>query len=125
MRVHNNEIILSWLRTEDSYYENETWHIHETELIRDADGHYEKCACGYESEKIRHIFGQWSTIPVVNGDKKEVVRRCYCGYEEFKEVKDTDDAKTQEIVLICVGSVLVVAAAVTAVVIIKKKKAQK
>jgi hypothetical protein len=130
MRAHNNEIILSWLRTEDSYYDNETWHVHETELLGDADGHFEKCECGYEGEKTPHIFSQWSTLPVTNGEKKEVVRRCYCGYEEFKEAENVVDdhaSKTLEpmtIVVVCVGGVLIVAASVTVAVIIKKKKAQ-
>ena len=132
MRVHNNEIVLSWLRTEDSYYDNETWHIHETYLVRDDDSHFEKCECGYEGKKISHSFGEWSTIPVTNGEKTEVVRRCYCGYEEFKEVEKVDennDSKTLEpltIVLICVGGAFVAfAAVVTVTLIVKKKKTQK
>ena len=132
MRVHNNEIILSWLRTEDSFYENETWHIHEAELLYDADGHFEKCECGYEGEKRPHSFGEWSTLPVINGEKNELVRRCYCGYEEFREAENVDennDSKTLElmtIVLICVGGVFVIVAIVVIVAVVdKKKKAQK
>jgi hypothetical protein len=132
MRVHNNEIILSWLRTEDSFYENETWHIHETELVYDGDVHFEKCECGYEGEKTSHSFGEWSTLPVTNGEKTEVVRRCYCGYEEFKEAEKVDennDSKTLKpmtIVFICVGGAIVVAAAaITVAVTVKKKKTQK
>ena len=129
MRVHNNEIILSWLRTEDSFYENETWHIHETELVYDGDGHFEKCECGYVGEKTSHSFGEWSTLPVTNGEKKELVRRCYCGYEEFKkaDIADDNDPKTLEpltIVMLCVGSAIIVGAAVV-VVVVKKKKTQK
>lgn len=33
MRVHNNEIILSWLRTEDSYYDSEDWYLHDNIAI--------------------------------------------------------------------------------------------
>ena len=130
MRVHNNEIILSWLRTEDSFYDNETWHIHETELVHDADGHFERCECGYDGEKIAHTFGEWSTLPVINGEKKELVRSCYCGYEEFKEADDagvgnvSDKSETMIIVLFCFGGALIVAATVTVVVAIKKKKQQ-
>ena len=131
MRVHNNEIILSWLRTEDSFYDNETWHIHETELVYDADGHFEKCECGYEGEKVAHTFGEWSTFPVINGEKKELVRRCYCGYEEFKEADDADVSNVSNkpetiiFVLVCIGGALIVAATITVVVVIKKKKQQK
>ena len=129
MRVHNNEIILSWLRTEDSYYQNEDWHIHETELVYDGDGHFEKCECGYVGEKTSHSFGEWSTLPVTNGEKKELVRRCYCGYEEFKkaDIADDNDPKTLEpitIVMLCVGSAIIVGATVV-VVVVKKKKTQK
>ena len=129
MRVHNNEIILSWLRTEDSFYENETWHIHETELVYDGDGHFEKCECGYVGEKTSHSFGEWSTLPVTNGEKKELVRRCHCGYEEFKEadMADDNDPKTLEpmtIVMLCGSSAIIVGAVVVAVVL-KKKKTQK
>jgi hypothetical protein len=129
MRVHNNEIILSWLRTEDSFYENETWHIHETELVYDGDGHFEKCECGYVGEKTSHSFGEWSTLPVTKGEKKELIRRCHCGYEEFKkaDIADDNDPKTLEpmtIVMLCVGSAIIVGAAVV-VVVVKKKKTQK
>jgi hypothetical protein len=132
MRVHNNEIILSWLRTEDSYYANEDWHIHDTELVHDNDGHWNKCECGYVSEKEEHVFGDWSTLPVVNGDKEELARRCPCGYEEFREYERPDDGNddTNEnkpispliVVLICVGSTVILAGAVVAVIVIRKKK---
>ena len=129
--AHSSEIILSWLRAEDSYYKDENWHIHETELISDADGHFERCGCGYEGEKVAHIFGEWSTLPVTNGEKQQVVRRCHCGYEEFKEYQGAGNKgifknmdKTT-IILICVGSAVVIAGAVATVVVLKKKKTQK
>jgi hypothetical protein len=128
MSAHSSEVILSWLRTEDSYYDNEDWHIHETVFHYDAEGHFEKCECGYEGEKIAHVFGEWSTLPVTNGEKKEMRRRCHCGYEEFKEaenVVDNNDSKAiapRTIVLICIGGAMIVAVSVTAVVIVKKKK---
>jgi hypothetical protein len=69
---------------------------------------------------------------VANGEKEELVRRCYCGYEEFKEAEKADennDSNTLEpmtIVLICVGGAIVVAAAaITVAVTVKKKKTQK
>lgn len=131
MRVHNNEIILSWLRTEDSYYENEDWHIHETDTEFDANGHWLECECGYKSKVVSHALGEWPTIPVKDGEKDVLIRRCSCGYEERKDapVKDPAPApssNTLTIVLICVGSaVVVVAAAVTTVVVVKKRKSKK
>ena len=132
MRVHNNEIILSWLRTEDSYYENENWHIHDTELVYDADGHWEKCECGYETDKNQHVFSEWSTLPVNDGEKNELVRRCPCGYEEFKEYQETDDSDyvgtvtkpvgPLTVALICVCSTVVIAGAIVMIVTIKKKE---
>ena len=65
---------------------------------------------------------------MTNGEKKELVRRCHCGYEEFKEadMADDNDPKTLEpmtIVMLCVGSAIIVGAFVVAVVL-KKKKTQ-
>ena len=130
MRVHNNEIILSWLRTEDSFYANEDWHIHSTETAFDENGHWQVCECGYQDEVCAHAFGQWSSLTVNDGEKEVLVRRCPCGYEETKEASNNADlAGTMEkplgtatIILICVGSVAVIAAIATMVVISKKKK---
>jgi hypothetical protein len=68
---------------------------------------------------------------VINGEKKELVRRCYCGYEEFKEAENADGSnvlnkpETMIVVLICIGGALIVAASVTVIVVVKKKKTQK
>ena len=131
MRVHNNEIILSWLRTEDSYYTNEDWHIHETEIKFDENGHWFECECGYKSDVCEHALSEWNTIPENNGDKDVVTRRCPCGYEESRDAPTADSEpssmtlKPATIVLICVGSAAIIAAAVTMIVIVKKKKSQK
>ena len=129
MRVHNNEIILSWLRTEDSYYENEDWHLHETDTEFDANGHWLECDCGYKSEVVPHTFSEWNTIPENNGEKDVVTRRCPCGYEESTDAPVETPApapsNTLTIVLICVGSAVVVAAVVTMVVVVKKRKSKK
>ena len=133
MRVHNNEIILSWLRTEDSYYANEDWHIHETEIKFDENGHWSECACGYKGEIYAHAFSDWSTIPVKDGEKDVVVRFCPCGYEETKDAPDTGDsagtiAKTvgpTTIILICTGSAMIITAITVMVLISKKKKSAK
>ena len=126
MRVHNNEIILSWLRTEDSYYKDEDWHLHTNDLTYDENGHWEKCECGHKTEVGEHIFGEWSTIPVNRGDKEVLFRRCYCGFEEFKDPKAAESGTnpfdfTTVVVLIC-GGVVIIAASITAIVIIKKKR---
>ena len=130
MRVHNNEIILSWLRTEDSYYANEDWHIHDTEIKFDENGHWSECECGYKEEICVHSFGEWSTNSVNNGEKDVVVRRCPCGYEETKDALDEGDlagtiAKSPNaitIILICVGCGIIIASGAVMVVVSKKKK---
>ena len=131
MRVHNNEIILSWLRTEDSYYTNEDWHVHSVAVKSDATGHWEECECGHKGEVSEHIFSDWSTNPVNDGEKNVFVRRCPCGYEETKEADLGDNEKnsksigTTTIVLICVGSCVIVAAAVVMIIVTKKRKLKK
>jgi hypothetical protein len=134
MRVHNNEIILSWLRTEDSYYADEDWHIHVNDAKFDENGHWLECECGYKSEIHVHTFSEWNTIPVNNGEKDIVTRRCTCGYEESKDAPTKNDAAggifqtldTPTIIWICIGSVVIIATVATmAVVVVKKKKAQK
>ena len=130
MRVHNNEIILSWLRTEDSYYANEDWHIHDTEIKFDENGHWSECECGYKEEICVHSFGEWSTNSVNNGETDVVVRRCPCGYEETKDAPDEGDlagtiAKSPNaitIILICVGCGIIIASGAVMVVVSKKKK---
>ena len=133
MRVHNNEIILSWLRTEDSYYANEDWHIHETVTKFDDNGHWSECTCGYKSEASVHAFDEWGTIPENNGEKDVVTRRCPCGYEEIKEATDGENLAgaivsrfgSMTIILICVGVAVIIAASVTMVVVSKKRKSAK
>jgi hypothetical protein len=133
MRVHNNEIILSWLRTEDSYYANEDWHIHETEIKFDENGHWSECACGYKGEIYAHAFSDWSTIPVKDGEKDVVVRFCPCGYEETKDAPIMGASTgtiaktvgTTTIILICVGSAMIITAITVMVLISKKKKSAK
>ena len=133
MRVHNNEIILSWLRTEDSYYANEDWHIHETVTKFDENGHWSECTCGYKSETSVHALDEWGTIPENNGEKDVVTRRCSCGYEEIKEATDGENLTgaivsrfgSMTIILICVGVAVIIAASVTMVVVSKKRKSAK
>ena len=130
MRVHNNEIILSWLRTEDSYYADENWHIHETTTKFDENGHWSECECGYKSEVCIHALSEWNTISENNGEKDVVTRRCPCGYKESKDAPDVASSpslslNTTTIVLICVGSAAIIAAGVTMIVVVKRKKAQK
>ena len=130
MRVHNNEIILSWLRTEDSYYADENWHIHETTTKFDENGHWSECACGYKSEVCVHALSEWNTISDNNGEKDVVTRRCPCGYKESKDAPDVASSpslslNTTTIVLICIGSAAIIAAGVTMIVVVKRKKAQK
>ena len=131
MRVHNNEIILSWLRTEDSYYADNDLHIHDTIIKSDENGHWEECECGYKGEVNVHAFGDWGTLPIKDGDKDVVVRSCPCGYEETKDApveedvptnKDQDKMETWVIVLICVGSAVALAIVVVVVIIIVKKR---
>ena len=101
-----------------------------TELHFDESGHWYECDCGYTEGNTFHSFGEWSTEPVNNGEKDVLVRRCPCGYEEYKDAPatDADNPKkgigTVGIILICVGSAVVLAAAVTAVIVVKKRKAQ-
>ena len=129
MRVHNNEIILSWLRIEDSYYANEDWHLHDTEIKYDENGHWNECACGYKDEMSAHAFSDWTTNSVNDGEKDVVVRRCPCGYEETKDapvVADTVGSifkplETTTIVILCIGFAMLVVATVTIVVFFKKK----
>ena len=128
MRVHNNEIILSWLRTEDSYYADEDWHIHQTDTKFDENGHWVECECGYKSEVCVHALSAWNTIPENNGEKDVVTRSCPCGYEESKDAPAADStlsSNTGAIILICCSSAIVVAAVVAMIVIVKKKKTQK
>ena len=126
MRVHNNEIILSWLRTEDSYYENEDWHIHETMIRFDENGHWSECECGYKGNVNAHSLSEWNTIADNDGEKEVVTRRCPCGYVESKKApRESLSLDTTAIVLICIGSAVIIAGSVTMIVISKKKKAQK
>ena len=130
MRVHNNEIILSWLRTEDSYYAEENWHIHDTEIRYDENGHWEECECGYKAEVSVHAFSEWTTNPVNDGEKDVVVRRCPCGYEETKEAPATEDQAgsifkplgTTTIVILCVGFAVIIIAATIMIVCDKKRR---
>ena len=132
MRVHNNEIILSWLRTEDSYYANEDWHLHDVEIKYDENGHRNECACGYKNEISAHAFSDWTTNAVNDGEKDVVVRRCPCGYEETKDapvVKGPTGSifkplGTITIVVLCVGFALITASTVTIVVFSKKTKSK-
>ena len=131
MRVHNNEIILSWLRTEDSYYTNEDWHIHDTEIKCDENGHWNECACGYKEALSAHAFSDWSVESVNDGEKDVVIRRCPCGYEETKDapVKNSVGSifkplGTMTIVILFVGFALITGAAVTIVVFVKKRKTE-
>ena len=127
MRVHNNEIILSWLRTEDSYYENEDWHIHETFVKYDENGHWYECECGYKEESCVHTLSEWTTIPENNGEKDVVTRRCPCGYEEIKDAPKAEKTPidTVTIILISVGSCVILAGMIATVVISKKRKTNK
>lgn len=133
MRVHNNEIILSWLRAEDSYYENVDWHIHETVTMYDQNGHWEKCDCGYKGETKAHSFYEWKTVLADDGKKEIMTRDCPCGYEETKEISDTSGLAgsfvTQlgpmTIILISIGSAAAIAAIVAAVVISERRKIKK
>ena len=124
MRVHNNEIILSWLRTEDSYYENEDWHIHETEVKYDETNHWEECECGYKDESRVHAFSDWTTIPENDGERDIVIRRCPCGYEETKDAPKgpMKPLTIATIILVGVGSCVIIAGAVTMIVVTKKRK---
>ena len=130
MRVHNNEIILSWLRTEDSYYGSDEWHLHDIELKYDETGHWSECECGYKEEPVEHALDEWSTVPVNDGEKDVVVRRCPCGYEETKKVAEGSNltgtvikpVDTMSVVLICIGTAVIVAASVVMVVVSKKRK---
>ena len=135
MRVHNNEIILSWLRTEDSYYANEDWHIHDIDFSYDETGHWGQCECGYTENFKHHTLSDWETIYVEGAEKEELVRGCACGYEEIQEVFKTDDQNTNDhvgflanengmmtFVFIGVGAALVIAAAAAMIVISKKRK---
>ena len=131
MRVHNNEIILSWLRTEDSYYTNEDWHIHDVEIKRDENGHRNECACGYKDEISAHAFSDWSVESINDGEKDVVVRRCPCGYEETKDapVKNSVGSifkplGTMTIIILCVGFALLAGATATIVVFTKKRKTE-
>ena len=132
MRVHNNEIILSWLRTEDSYYDANNIHVHDTSLKSDSNGHWEECECGYKSEVNIHSFSDWSTETIKDGDKDVVVRSCPCGYEETKEAsaenentadnKDKNKMDTAVIVLICIDLALALAIVVVVIIVIVKKR---
>lgn len=122
MRAHNNEIILSWLRTEDSYYTNENWHTHTLEIKWDENGHWQECECGHKEEVCGHIFDGWKEKEVVD-DKQIFVRECPCGYTESKEVPiEKEGLGALTIVMICIGGAAIVAASVVAVVVIKKRK---
>lgn len=129
MRVHNNEIILSWLRTSDNYYSNETWHVHKLDVKYDENGHWEECACGYKESVCEHTFSDWEYISVAEGEKEMVSRRCPCGYSETKEApeikleKEPMDVRT--VVIVCVGAAVIVAAIVVTAVVVKKRKKTK
>ena len=125
--VHNGETILSWLRTEDSYYADEDWHIHDATVKYDENGHWTACACGYQTEACVHAFGDWSAASRNDGERDVVVRRCPCGYEETKEAPKAKAAppSTTTITLISIGSCMIVACVVTMIVAVKRRKTQK
>lgn len=139
MRVHNNEIILSWLRTEDSYYTNEDWHIHDIDFNYNENGHWGQCECGYTEDFKTHTMSDWYEFTL---EKDELARDCICGYEEIQEIIQTDDQNTDDqntndhvgflanengmmtFVFIGIGVALVIAAVAAMIVISKKRKAQ-
>lgn len=92
MRVHNNEIILSWLRTEDTYYDNEDWHIHDYDLFCDEEGHWHECECGHKDAESAHVFSDWMDLPVEEGEVAMQIRSCPCGYEETRETPVVDSS---------------------------------
>lgn len=124
MRVHNNEILLSWLRTEDSYY-LEAPHIHSYVSFSDATHHGYACACGAEQEKSEHVFGEWKETKAPTEDTVGTKERsCFCGYTQYEQIPKTMPLALI-IVLISSISVVAVGGAVTAVVLVKKRKKAK
>lgn len=129
MRAHNNEIILSWLRTEDSYYANEDWHVHSMDLLHSADGHWQECACGHKEELCAHSFGEWEKQSAAEGEQEMLVRRCPCGYTETKPAETNPSAADAlksippaVIVSLCAGAVILVAGAAVVIVVLRKRK---
>lgn len=123
MRVHNNEIILSWLRTEDSYYANEDWHIHDTVIKYDVNGHWHECSCGYKEDVCMHFLSDWSKIPITENGREVLFRTCPCGYRETQDVSSMNDGwKTVTAVAIGIGAVALVAGTIITVRVTKKRK---
>lgn len=127
MRVHNNEIILSWLRTEDELYLTQP-HVH-THSMQFSDTHHGLyCTCGDKLHEEAHTLGDWIVIREATKDEAGMrVKRCSsCSYELYEEIPVLKSS-TLKIVLIVVGSTvggLAVAGGVTFVVL-KKRKAKK
>lgn len=125
MRVHNNEIILSWLRTEDSYYADKDWHIHVFDVYFDAEGHWEECECGHKEDVHAHALSEWAVLPLTEGEDEMAIRRCPCGYEEIARAVDVHPAADTHLTMLVVCAVVVVilaAGATVAVALVKKNK---
>lgn len=124
MRSHNNEIILSWLRTEDSYYADETWHVHKYDLYYDNNGHWHECECGDKQEVCAHSFSEWEEMILPEGEQPKIIRRCPCGYEQTQNIEYSEPAgfvDSTAVVIICVVSALLVAGAIVTLIILKKR----
>lgn len=120
--AHSNEVILSWLRTGDSYYGNEDWHIHSTYLAYDKNGHWKACECGYKDGICNHVFNEWSTNPVTRDGKQVLVRSCPCGYEETKSLENSPKLSVFTIVFLSIGVAAVIGGAIASYLILKKRK---
>lgn len=121
MRVHNNEIIVSWLRTYDSYY-TEDLHVHTYSPSYTETHHGEYCDCGASLSEEAHIMGDWTETKAATKDATGLKeRRCACGYTE-SEIIPALDNNTLMVVIICAASATVVAVAVVITIAAVKNK---
>lgn len=126
MRVHNNEILLSWLRAEDSYYLNPQ-HVHEFLPYSEENEHGYVCECGEKSAAEAHSFEEWVVIEEATKDQVGMKKRqCACGYIQYEEIPAL--AKPTNVLWIVIAAsagALVVAGGVTAVIVVKKRRKAK
>lgn len=121
MRVHNNEIILSWLRTEDTYYTDEP-HVHDFTPFHDKTNHGLYCSCGESKDVAAHTMGEWIVVRPATKEAAGLQQRsCSCGYTESAELSYTVN-HTVEIIAAASIAALGAAAGVVAVIAFRKRK---
>lgn len=124
MRVHNNEIILSWLRAEDTNYLDQT-HVHVFETFSNDTHHGVACSCETVQEQSEHTFGEWTeTKAPTTTEEGFKSRSCACGYTQYEMIPKIEESNLNVLIIVVasVAGAVVIAGGVTAFVLVRKRK---